>query len=268
MKKQVKRAVAFVVTALWGASVSAATGCYPEYTDGSQWFEKTITFNPAMTINYDSSSWGSIRHVVFKFESSEIENPRDFTLNVQLASAVTKKQYLWGVLPNSSSNNGGILFPGSSSVRMNMTRSMYLNALTDGEIELGLGRTLSGETLRITQITAKFCGVLPAPESVEVDVNRNNIGAGQGSAQVHFVDPNTTYRVEVAGSASDKEGNEIPTVGMSYVDPRKHQHITVHVAAGSEAFLNTDGQVSLFYSTSTTENTGGHQVNFSRVNLD
>lgn len=74
MKKQVKRAVAFVVTALWGASVSAATGCYPEYTDGSQWFEKTITFNPAMTINYDSSSWGSIRHVVFKFESSEIEN--------------------------------------------------------------------------------------------------------------------------------------------------------------------------------------------------
>ncbi|KUJ00097.1 hypothetical protein [Vibrio sp. MEBiC08052] len=46
------------------------------------------------------------------------------------------------------------------------------------------------------------------------------------------------------------------------------KQVKVQVAAGSEAFLNTDGQVSLFYSTNTTENTGGHQVSFSRVNLD
>lgn len=247
----------------------AGKGCFSGETDGSQWLEKTIELNPGAIINYNSSRYGDVQSFVFDFGHEEIENPRSFSLRAVLASPTTEVQSVWGVLENANGLSGGSVNAGRNELYTNLNNEQYFNVLKTGKINLGLGRTGSNETLEITKITARFCGVVVnTGDSVTVDANKYNFGTDYtAETLVHFLEADTTYRVEVNGTAIDGNGNVIPAVNVNYVDPRKSQNITSQLVSGSESFIHSNGKISLFYSTDTS-NRGGHTVTFSRVNLD
>lgn len=262
-------AIALLSTVFWAPSALASTGCFYGETDGSQWLEQTIDLNPAVVIDYNSSRWEDVQSFQFDFGHTKIENPRSFSIRATLASATTEKQTVWGVLENVSGASGGSINAGRTELYTNLNSDRYFNELKTGQINLGLGRTGSNEQLEITKITAKFCGlVVDTGDSITVNATTYNLGAVNGEALVHYIDADTTYRVEVTGTATDESGNGMAAVSVNYIDPRKAQNVTQQLVTGEEAYLHSDGKVSLFYATGSETNTGGHTVNFRRVNLD
>ena len=261
--------IATLIFSIWPNLSQASTGCFSGDTDGSQWLEKTILMNPPVLVNYNSSTWATIEKFEFDFGHAEIENPKSFSIRATLASPTTEDQTVWGRLENSNGASGGSVNAGSTELHTNLNSDRYFDVLKTGKIHLGLGRTGSNETLEITKITATFCGVvIENGNTVTVDAATYNLGAVNGVPLMHYIDADTTYRVEVSGSATDNNGNTMQSVSVNYIDPRKMENLTQQLVVDEEFFIHSDGELSLFYATDSDNSTGGHTVNFSRVNLD
>lgn len=245
----------------------ASTGCYWGETDGSEWLESVVVPHPPLFIDYNTSSWSQIESFHFDFGHERVDNPRGFSVRVQLADKTTEAMSTSGVLEGSNSSSGGSNREGTSELYMNLNGSNYFERLTEGKIHLGLGRTGSNERIEVVKVTAKFCGI-PVADGVFVDAAENNLVGSSGQKVTHYIDADTTYRVSASGEASDETGNSIVTVALNYVDSRNAENRTVQLSAANEQYIHSDGTVDLFYSVDSQSNIGGHTVKFERVNLD
>lgn len=268
MKKAM--AIALLAAALYPQLSQASAGCFSGETDGSQWITQTIQLDPPVLIDYNSSRWEDTKSFQFNFGHTKIENPRSFSLQAKLATPTTENQSVDGRLESSPGRVlGGVVSAGRNKLYANLNHDIYFDKLKTGNIHLGLGRTGSNEKLEITEITAKFCGVVISNgDSITVDAATYNLGAANGEALVHHIDADTTYRVSVSGSATDGMGHTMPSVSVNYIDSRKKENVTQQLATGGEFYIHSDGKISLFYATESNNSTGGHTVNLSRVNID
>lgn len=263
MNKKSLYSIALLVC--FSAPLFAQTGCYSGDTDGSQWFEKTIEFNPAITLNYNSNRWDDILKFDFDFGINKIENTRGVSFVVYLSSKTSEAMSTSGVLEGPGNLNGGSHRAGLTYLHTNLNSTRYFEDLKDGHIKLGLGRSRSNEILYITSIKAKFCGKIM--DGIFVDANNQNLNSNLGSPITHNIEPNITYRVTLNGKAIDEKGRSIPSVNINYIDPRLNKNVTTLVKNGDEIYIHTDGSVLLYYATESLINTGGHNLIFDRVNL-
>ncbi|CAH6836046.1 conserved exported hypothetical protein [Vibrio chagasii] len=264
-----KSVIAAITSALVMTSTHsmASSGCYFGETDGSQWLESVIEPNKPLLINYNTSAWNEIEKFDFDFGYDKIENPRGFSVEVLLANHTTEAMSISGILEGESGASGGSNNAGRIELHMNLNSDRYFSRLVDGKLNLGLGRTGSNETIEVIKVTARFCG-LPVQEGVAVSASDHNILAGNAQPLSHFIDADTTYRVSATGSATDENGNAITAVSINYIDSRNSENSTLQVNTGEEFYLHSNGKVSLYYATESSQNTGGHTVKFERVNLD
>lgn len=247
-------------------AVLASGGCFYNSTDGSQWFESVIVPSSPLLIEYNNGSWDYIEKFDFDFGHYKIENPRSFSVEVLLAKPTTEAMSISGILENVNSANGGSNHANSDNLHMNLNNDIYFSRLVDGKLQMGLGRTGSNEVIKITQVTARFCGVAVV-EGVKLNAVDNNIGVELGEFFEHNIDSDTTYRVTISGEVIDENGNKITSVGINYIDPRDNKNKNLQLTQ-EEQYIHTDGKVALYYAIGSHENVGGHNVKFERVNLN
>lgn len=262
-----------IIAALFGTALLtsqaslASTGCYMGDTDGSEWLESVVVPETPLFIDYNSSSWDQVEAVNFDFGHQRVDNPRGFTLRVQLAEPTTEAMTLWGRLEGESGASGSSNMEGRIELYTNLNNERYFSRLTEGKIHLGIGRTGSNERIEVVKMTARFCGI-PVVEGISVSAAENNVLGNYGQVLTHYIDADTTYRVSASGEASDEMGNSISTVALNYIDGRNAENRTVQLGTSEEQYIHSEGTVNLFYAIDSKSNTGGHSVKFERVNLD
>ncbi|MEZ9473013.1 hypothetical protein [Vibrio lentus] len=269
MKLSKKSSLTLIINSLLLASTSAmaSSGCFSGETDGSQWLESVIEPQNPILIHYNSDAWDDIEKFQFDFGYDKIDNPRSLSVRVQLAERTTEKMSISGRIKGANWANGGSNRGGRIDLYMNLNSEGYFSLLGGGELNLGLGRTGSNETLEIVKVTAKFCG-LPVESGVSVDASTHNLLSHSGEPLSHYIDADTTYRISATANAKDGNGNAITSVSVNYTDPRNAENTTLQLNTTDELYVHTDGKVSLYYAAGSNQNSGSHTVKFERVNLD
>ncbi|MGF1696540.1 hypothetical protein L4C54_12770 [Vibrio lamellibrachiae] len=247
----------------------ANTGCFSSDSDGSQWFKHEIVPTSPIVIDYNTNNWDDVEKFSLDFGHYNIEDARSFSIRVKLKERTTEAMSISGRLEGENGANGGSNNANRDELLMHLNSARYFDRLEDGRLLLGLGRTDSYEAIEVVKFTAEFCGVaIPDADGIQVNAINNNIGAGNGEFNIHYIDSDTTYRVIASGEARDENDNIISSVSVNYVDPRDQQNKTLQLNTNEEFYINTNGIVSLYYAIDSFENTGGHNVRFERVNLD
>ena len=215
---------------------------------------ETVAYVTPVPVGYDSVAWEDVHKVFLDFKHLAIEHPQSFTVEITLTSALTEDQSFTGLL------KGVPVSAGETTARgMNITLSLndpvYLDALRQGRVTLGIGRTGSTELLHIKQIKATLVAQPVEAEKDAYDLLVDSRRYVLGRERLHHqVASGVVYAVSaVAHGNTSSEGDmtrseSVPNreLLVRYFDPKAKQWVMTVLASDQPVMVKTAGEMAFF----------------------
>ncbi|MGF1687145.1 hypothetical protein L4C36_10685 [Photobacterium japonica] len=215
---------------------------------------ETVAYVTPVPVGYDSVAWEDVHKVFFDFKHLAIEHPQSFTVEITLANALTEDQSFTGLLKGVPVSAEATTAQGMN-ITLSLNDPVYLDALRQGRVTLGIGRTGSTELLHIKKIKATLVAQPVEAEKDAYDLRVDSRRYVLGRERLHHqVAPGVVYAVSAV-----ELGNTLSEGGMNrrdsllsrellvrYFDPKTKQWMVSVLASDLPVMVKTAGEMAFF----------------------
>ncbi|MBY5948460.1 hypothetical protein [Photobacterium rosenbergii] len=140
------------------------------------------------------------------------------------------------------------------------------NTLMSGKFSIDV----KPQTWGLQSLTVTIVGTADtvAGETVTLDASEHTMSGYGGSYLSHFVEPGTTYSIQVMENDSvyNAGGDKFANVGVAYID--KSGEKTISIANDSVSYITSTGELQFFLVGDGQNHSGKISINIQRVNID